>query len=263
MTAFDLSGAPVNRIHTAMRFAPSGDTVRHDRPCFGLFLKIHGLTYACSETQKVPFEPDRVILLPKGADYRITTGIPRDPGETFTIEFDCADGFEWDREHISSWKLNDPALMFSLFSEAARIWTFKKTAFYPRCMSILYRIFAELERERIYVASPGREKLRSALVCFEERFSDPTLSVDDLADAAGMSRSYFTKLFGKFYGMPPAEYMRMIRIDKAKALLSEGSLSVGEVAESVGFSSLYYFSAAFRRVTGVSPVSILRQDRQV
>lgn len=259
MTAFDLSIAPVTKIISAMRFAPTFDTLRRDRPSFGIFLKAHGTTYARNATQTVPFTPDCVVLLPKGSNYTITTGIPRDPGETYVIEFDCADGFGWDKDHISSWKLNDPTLLSSLFSEAARVWTFKKTAFYPRCMSILYRIFAELERERIYVASPGRGRLKAALALFEERFSDPTLSVDDLAEAAGMSRSYFTKLFGQFYCLPPAEYVRMIRIDKAKALLSEGSLSVSEVAESVGFSSLYYFSAAFKRVVGVCPVEVMGQ----
>lgn len=258
MTAFDLACVPVTKIYSAVRFSPSGNTQKHDRPCFGIFLKIHGHTYANTSTQTVPFGSDRVILLPKGSEYTITTGAERDPGETFAIEFDCAGDFVWDRHYISSWKLNDPALVNSLFTEAARIWTFKKTAYYPRCMSILYRIFAELERERIYIASPGRERLRSALACFESRFSDPTLSVDDLAEAAGMSRSYFTKLFDRFYGMPPAEYMRMIRIDKAKILLSEGSLSVSDVAENVGFSSLYYFSAAFKRETGVRPIDIMR-----
>ena len=124
MTAFNLSGAPVTKIISAMRFAPTGDTQRSDRPSFGIFLKTYGTTYAQNATQTVPFTTDRVVLLPKGSEYTITTGVPRDPGETYVIEFDCADSFGWDKNHISSWKLNDPTLMSSLFSEAARVWTF-------------------------------------------------------------------------------------------------------------------------------------------
>lgn len=250
MSDFDLSRVPVSNIISAVRFAPCPHSERHDRRYFALFLKLHGLSFAINGSQTCTFDPRHVVLLPKGSSYRITSD---DPGETCMIEFDCADDFVWNSGRLSSWTLNDPALILSLFSEAARVWTFKKTAYYSRCMSILYRIFAELERGNAYVASPGREKLRAAQKCLEERFSDPSLSVDDLAYAAGMSRSYFAKLFTEVYRVPPAKYLAMIRLEKAKALLYDGGLSVGEIAESVGYSSLYYFSSAFRRATGVCP----------
>ena len=250
MSGFDLSRVPVTEIRAALKYSPKASSEQRERSAFGLFHKVHGLSYAHCGGQTCVFDPMHVVLLPKGASYSITSD---DPGETCTIEFDCADGFEWDSGRLTSWRLNDPALIASLFNEAARVWTFKKTAYYSRCMSILYRIFAELERESVYVSSPGREKLRAALACLEESIGNPSLSVDELAAAAGMSRSYFTKLFGRFYNMSPARYISMIRVEKAKALLSEGSLSVSEVASSVGFSSLYYFSAAFRREVGVCP----------
>ena len=256
MNDFDLSRVPVTGLAYAAKFSPAPHPERYGRPHFGIFYCPEGSCHAVTDNQSVLLDNHHIVLLPKGSTYRIDVD---SAATAYVIEFDCADGFVWDKSLITSWTLCDTALISSLFTEVEQIWTFKKTAYYPRCMSILYRIFAELERERIHAASPGRGRLKAALACFEERFSDPTLSVDDLADAAGMSRSYFTKLFGQFYGMPPAEYVRMIRIDKAKAMLSEGSLSVGEVAESVGFSSLYYFSAAFKRVVGVCPVEVLRQ----
>ena len=250
MPDFDLSNITVTGIEYSLNFNPSPHSERLGRPHFGIFHNASGRCYAVTRDQTVVFDPLHVVLLPKDSTYSITV---EDHVEAYVIEFDCADDFVWDKNRISSWILRDAALMSSLFSEAERIWTLKKTAYYPRCMSILYRIFAELERESAYVSSPGREKLRSALACLESRISDPTLSVDDLADAAGMSRSYFAKLFSEVYRVPPAKYITMIRLEKAKALLTEGGLSVGEVAESVGYSSLYYFSSAFRREIGVCP----------
>ena len=250
MYDFDLSGVTVTGITYASKFNPAPHYERYGRPHFGIFYNALGSCRAVSDGQNVLFDPLHVVLLPKDSTYRIDV---ESAALAYVIEFDCADGFVWDKNRISSWTLRDAALIASLFTEAERIWTFKKTAYFPRCMSILYKIFSELERESVYISSPGREKLRTALACVESRIADPDLSVNDLADAAGMSRSYFTRLFTEVYNIPPAKYLAMIRLEKAKALLSEGGLSVGEVAESVGYSSLYYFSSAFRRQTGVCP----------
>ena len=60
--------------------------------------------------------------------------------------------------------------------------------------------------------------------------------------------------------MPPAKYLQSVRIRKAKELLTLNIYSIGEIAEMVGYSSVYYFSKAFKKETGVPPSEFLRQS---
>ncbi len=70
-----------------------------------------------------------------------------------------------------------------------------------------------------------------------------------------MSYPLFRKLFKAQTGFSPHAYVLEMRLNRAKALLRETSLSVEEIGGAVGFSSLAYFSAAFQKRTGVSPSS--------
>ena len=74
-----------------------------------------------------------------------------------------------------------------------------------------------------------------------------------MAAASGYSMSYFKKLFKDFYGVAPGEYLTMLRINKAKALLESRLFSLSEIADECGFSSESYFSHAFKRVVGCPP----------
>ena len=75
-----------------------------------------------------------------------------------------------------------------------------------------------------------------------------------------MSRPYFTQIFTRETGQPPAAYLTALRISKAKRLMADNpSLAVAEVARAVGYDNPARFSKAFRRLEGVSPKSRLRR----
>lgn len=74
-----------------------------------------------------------------------------------------------------------------------------------------------------------------------------------LAKTLNVSRSHFTTVFTQKVGETPHSYLNRIRIEKAKEFLTTTSLSITEVAYSVGFSSLERFSDAFKTQTGLSP----------
>ncbi len=68
-----------------------------------------------------------------------------------------------------------------------------------------------------------------------------------------MSKYHFLRVFKSVTGATPLDYRDRIRIDHAKELLKNSNFSVSEISESLGFSSLAYFSAAFKKATGLSP----------
>lgn len=79
------------------------------------------------------------------------------------------------------------------------------------------------------------------------------ISVEDIAEAAGVSRATLFRIFKAEVGVSPVDYLISYRINKAKRLLNETDLSVTAVARSVGYEDNLYFSRAFKGKTGVSP----------
>ncbi|MBV9077613.1 MAG: helix-turn-helix transcriptional regulator [Methylobacteriaceae bacterium] len=94
--------------------------------------------------------------------------------------------------------------------------------------------------------------LRRVCDAMSDRLADD-LSLADLAALAGLSPSYFSRAFKQATGVSPLKWREERRLERAKALLLRGDLSLAEVALSVGFSAQPQFTTAFRRLTGSTP----------
>ena len=68
-----------------------------------------------------------------------------------------------------------------------------------------------------------------------------------------MNKFYLSHAFKREYGISPINYMIAKRIEESKYLLAETDLSLSQIAQMLGFSSLSYFSQVFRRTQEVSP----------
>ena len=99
-----------------------------------------------------------------------------------------------------------------------------------------------------------RYKLRRVVAYIDARLGSP-ISLDDLANVAGVSRFHFHRQFRKSVGVTPREYVLRARIERAKGLLTESDLTVGEVSGAVGFADQSHFSNIFRRLTAMTPRS--------
>ena len=86
-----------------------------------------------------------------------------------------------------------------------------------------------------------------------------SLTLDQLAEEAHMNKYYLSHAFKREYGVSPINYMISRRISESKYLLAETDLSLSQIAQLLGFSSLSYFSQVFRKTQGVSPMEY-RQD---
>ena len=79
------------------------------------------------------------------------------------------------------------------------------------------------------------------------------VSVEDIAEAANVSRTTLFRVFKSELNTSPVDYITAFRIMQAKILLSETDLSVTAVARSSGYEDNLYFSRVFRKSTGVTP----------
>ena len=79
------------------------------------------------------------------------------------------------------------------------------------------------------------------------------ITLDDIAHAASMSRSYVSSYFKLVTGVSPYEYLLTARVEKAIDLLKKTEFSVTEIAQKCGFGSLSSFNKTFRKSLGVTP----------
>jgi AraC-like DNA-binding protein len=93
-----------------------------------------------------------------------------------------------------------------------------------------------------------------------DREYDRPLDVPALARSALMSPAHFSRQFRAAYGETPYSYLMTRRIERAKALLRAGDLSVTEVCLAVGCTSLGSFSARFTELVGESPSAYRARD---
>jgi AraC family transcriptional regulator len=98
---------------------------------------------------------------------------------------------------------------------------------------------------------------RKVMDYIEEHLAEPIL-LATLAELVRLSPNYFCRAFSLSLGMPPQRYHSTQRIERAKMLLAQPSISVTDVGLSVGYSETSAFSTAFRRVTGLTPTAYRR-----
>ncbi len=101
--------------------------------------------------------------------------------------------------------------------------------------------------------------LRRARDLMDREYAGP-LDVAALAREALMSTAHFARQFRATYGETPYAYLMTRRIERAKALLRCGDLSVTEVCVAVGCSSLGSFSARFTQLVGETPTAYRAHD---
>jgi AraC-like DNA-binding protein len=124
----------------------------------------------------------------------------------------------------------------------------------PAADALLYAILtdvAEFERHRHRLRS-FHPRLAAAVEYLQDR-TGQHVSGDELARATRTSYSHLSALFRQRLNCGPLHYHRGQRIERAKNLLLDPYVSVGEVAGQLGFDDLSYFVRVFRKATGVPP----------
>jgi AraC-like DNA-binding protein len=112
----------------------------------------------------------------------------------------------------------------------------------------------ELDRRAAIPSVPFH--VRRVREVIDDRFAD-TLTLDELADHAGLSPLYLVRAFHSAVGMPPHEYQLNVRVHRARELLVAGR-AASEVAIAVGFSDLSHLTRHFKRLIGTPPGEFAR-----
>lgn len=156
----------------------------------------------------------------------------------------CDNAFVMDAQHNRQ--------LPALFKKACILWTKKGPAYEWECLSLLYRILAEIQQSG-YCPSQTEQILQPAIETIEHRFFSRRIDTEELARQCGVSYSYFRRLFLRQFGQSPRQYIIQLKLNYACELLGTGRYTVTQVADMCGFSDVYFFSRQFKEHMGVSP----------
>lgn len=97
------------------------------------------------------------------------------------------------------------------------------------------------------------KQIIEAKLFVDKHFSED-INLYKIANKALVSKFHFIRLFKKYYGRTPNQYLQEVRIEKAKKFLQKGN-SIEEVCNSIGFMSKTSFISLFKKMTGLTPIA--------
>ncbi|MBI4976975.1 MAG: AraC family transcriptional regulator [Spirochaetes bacterium] len=235
-------------METFIKAAPFTVTKRfpeHEHPSwqFNVYLKGRGTLTAMG--QELPFVPGRIICVPPHSTHREDSdGVYSD----IVLWMSHCPAIP-DKPHQCDDPPHKPlavmaAVMLREYERADDGWQ-------RRC-SDMADVFVRYFRHYSSGTSMNAdvESLKQKLL---EHIADPAFSVEQAAAAGGFSAGHSNRLFRKYTGMSPLQYLIDARIRTAADLLRTEAMSIREIARMTGFADPYYFSRMFKKITGHSP----------
>ena len=162
----------------------------------------------------------------------------------FTGEQQCA-SMRWAVQRLLS-EMREPQMGGTLVA---------RQAVYTLLIDALRQYQEQSELRPGWFAALAEPQIRAALACMHERPAHPW-TLEELARAAGLSRTTLAEKFRRVVGETPIAYLTRWRMTLATHKLSDGKEALFSVALQVGYQFQSAFSAAFKRHSGVSPCAL-------
>ncbi len=225
------------------------------RPYHALSLRLSGSVRISCAGENLISKPGCLTFTPQGTSYETEV---IECGEIIVIHFTTTGGSENQLPQLFV-----PEHSEAMLSHFTALWERYKVGREQdyTCLSILYHILALIRHEqRLEAHDTIPERMHVARKGIERGFGNANLTVGQLAEQAGVSETYFRREFREYFGTSPSAYLKKIRIENARLLLSTGYYTVSEVAARCGFQSLSYFSYEFHRLTGQTPTEAMQPE---
>ena len=199
-------------------------------------------------------KPNTIRFLPQGETKRYDV-LRHERGECIDICFSAdrplsQESFVIDARHNEK--------LGALFKKIFSTWVSKKEGYYFESLSLLYRIFAEMQKDTS-APKAHKSKIAPAMELIHNEFLSRDFSLGELASLCNMGESYFQKLFKKTHGISPKKYIIGLKINHACDLLRLERYSVTRVAQMCNFSDIYFFSRQFKEYMGISPTEFVKK----
>ena len=245
-------------------FSLSHINVFHQKPAYrlkqipsrrynGFLYILHGQCRYSFRDDRFSLSPGSLVYLPKGSDH--TLEVDSSEFEFYRIDFDMEVGGEVALFYDTPLKLchrASPEVAEAIQTLADRYEFAQDTVAKAELVCRIFRGICDMS------VSPRREKLAPAIAYLLEHMTEG-VNCQKLAQLCSLSTAQFYNLFHQEYETTPLEYRDTLLMRRATLLLRDGTFSVSEIAETLGFESTSYFSRFFKKHRGISPTEYVKQ----
>ena len=229
-----------------------GHTVKHNE----LIFHFSGHSTVFFDDLVLETSPNTIRFLPQGETKRYDV-FRYERGECIDVCFH-ADRAISPKAFVLSVSQNEK--IGTLFKRLFSTWVSKNDGYYFESVSILYHIFAEMQKDNT-TSRHHLRKIAPAIEIIHNNFLTTDLTLGLLADACRMGESYFQKLFKEIYGISPKKYIIQMKINHACDLLRSEHYTISQISKLCNFSDVYFFSRQFKEYMGISPTMFLNKYR--
>ena len=111
-------------------------------------------------------------------------------------------------------------------------------------------------------AKENKNYIEHAIEIINNSYSNPYLSIKDVAKELFLHENYFSKIFKVDTGLTFSSYLSRFRIEMSLALIQEGNTSITKIAYAVGFLDPLYFSKVFKKYNLCTPSEHIAKTKQ-
>ncbi len=244
-----LSNLIINNVYSATTIynEKGASDKRKNRPCWAILIKYEGETVYLQDNRKIISNFNNTVILPKGCDYE---WICTKSGHFAIIEFQS----DLESKEIFSFNIKHPEKLLNTIKNIEGKRLVKNNFYKIESIKDTYSIILQLLKQSnsLYVPSEKKQLLNPVIEYIAENYTQK-IKNDTLADISGFSTVYFRKLFKEVYGISPIEYIKNLKIKKAKEMLHSDYGNISDIALSLGYQNIYDFSRDFKKHTGISP----------
>ena len=227
-----------------------------------LQFQISGKTEIITPDETIHMEPGCVLISPPGIAYTYKVPSANDMTKYYLIFrtsplLEILLGREI-RRHGMKIKFQDPSSIQDLLEEIRDLFEKQKPAFQEQLTVKLYELVCKIRSAVRMTGSEGifMEKLNNAV----NDLMNQQITLEKLSESFGVGKFTLIRDFKKHTGMPPVAYMIRIRHKYARQLLLASDMSIAEIAECCGYSSVSFFVSDFKKHQGITPGQVRAQN---
>ena len=249
MTTDILSDLVITKVYSVSTLYTLENTKlkRNSRERWAAVIKYEGETVYSSNGKRFLSDIEHIVILPKGCsyDWHCTRS-----GHFSIIEFESEKTFE----EPFSFSVKNGEKILKMFKELEQKRNMKREMVEVESIRDTYSILLALTQtvSESYLPTEKQLKIAPAIEYISQHYNE-NITNDELAAIAGMSTVYFRKLFTNIMGVSPITYVHQFRTEKAKEMLGSDYGTLSDIAQSLGYPSLYDFSRDFKKHTGIAP----------
>ena len=214
-------------------------TFKHNLCSNELIFKLSGESTVFFNGKQLDVKKDTIRFLPQGEIHEYIVK-RKEHGECIDIFFNTDIPVTNEAFVL---KLNQSEKIKSLFKKIFSVWVAKGDGYYFECVSIIYKIFAELQKKN-YIPESQFNSIKPAIDYIEKHFLDKKITAEELTLCCTISYPYIKKLFVKKFGVPPIKYSIQLKINYACDLLKSKLYTISQISEICGYNDIYFFVSA-------------------